>query len=93
MPEFGTVRHSGDVVFVWVGFWIGSPPVLRPAWATYFGDDLDAALRYIPEGAVVDMDALKHGEVVVLSTPLTERIDDSTLEALEREAETLGRTE
>lgn len=93
MPEFGTVRHSGDIVFVWVGFWIGHPPVLKPAWASFFGDDLGGGLRDVPEGAVVDMDALKRGEVVVVSVPLTERIDDSTLEALEREAETLARSE
>ena len=85
MPESGEIQRLGrDCVRVWFTYWQGHPPVLSMSSTLCDARHFEG----IPDGAIVDMDALRRGEVVVSRLPVEPiALDDETFEALLQEAE------
>ncbi len=104
MPELGEVRHLGDGARVWTRMWgldarTKQYTVLPPRWVSLKAHDSEIQdalddLALLPDGAIVDLEMLQQGRLVVLSKPEDgAKLSDTAMAWLEGEAEVAGAME
>lgn len=92
MPELGAVRRVGDKILVYMRRPSPGPiPILGGMWIQVYPLAVPG-LDDIAEGTIIDPDALlRHGMVIVVREA-PHKMDDATLEALDREAQAMEET-
>lgn len=90
MPELGQVSRAGDRLLIYLPRRSpGRIHILGAAWTDVCPQGIDG-IDSLADGTVIDHEALlRRGELVVLREP-PHRMDDATLEALDREADAMG---